>query len=255
MGKRESWLLCLVCLPGVSWLLCGYSSQCYGFVCSLWLWYSLFLGVIFMRTAVALATFAWSSLSLRRSLKFSCGDSNGDWLPFCVSSNGSGESAHLHRLTWAFVTVQNLLCCLKWRFVCYSRQQWILWWVCTFGQAVTGQCNKYQELLCWQQRLLGVCTFAQARLSLLYSIEISCAGWNGIFCNVYVNSEWCGESAPATTGNLCNHQCVVSMRQKMHPVRCYKNSLIKHLLVYQEKKKSSNRFLDVISWEYDNSCA
>ena len=41
MGKRESWLLCLVCLPGVLWLLCGYSNQCHGFVCSLWLWYSL----------------------------------------------------------------------------------------------------------------------------------------------------------------------------------------------------------------------
>ena len=39
----------------------------------------------------------------------------------------TGESAHLHRLTLAFVTVQNLLCCLKWRFVCYSRQQRILW--------------------------------------------------------------------------------------------------------------------------------
>ena len=34
--------------------------------------------VSFMRTAMALATFAWSSLSLRHSLKFSCGDSNGD---------------------------------------------------------------------------------------------------------------------------------------------------------------------------------
>ena len=124
------------------------------------------------------------------------------------------------------------------------------------AQVVTGQCNKYQDLLCWQQRLFGVCTFAQAHLSLLYSIEISCAGWNGDFCNVYVNSKWCGESASTTTGILCNHQCVVSMRQKMLPVRCNKNSSIKHLLVYQEKQKqSSNRFLDVISWEYDNSCA
>ena len=69
--------------------------------------------VSFMRTAMALATFAWSSLSLRHSLKFSCGDSKGDWMPFCASSEGSGESAHLHRLTLAFVTVQNLMCCLK----------------------------------------------------------------------------------------------------------------------------------------------
>ena len=26
---RESWLLCLVCLPGVSWWLCGSSSRCH----------------------------------------------------------------------------------------------------------------------------------------------------------------------------------------------------------------------------------
>ena len=37
-----------------------------------------FFWVSFMRTAMALATFTWSSLSLRHRLKFSCGDSNGD---------------------------------------------------------------------------------------------------------------------------------------------------------------------------------
>ena len=184
--------------------------------------------VSFMRTAMALATLAWSSLSLSHSLKFSCGDSNGDWMPFCASSEGSGESAHLHRLTLAFVTVQNLLCYLKWRFVCYSRQQRILWWVCTFAQAVTGQCDKYQDLLCWQRRLLGVCTFAQARLSLLYSIEISCAGWNGDFLQRLCEQRmmwWVCTS---------NHRTSVQqpVRQKMLPVRCNKNCSIKHLLVY-----------------------
>ena len=49
-------------------------------------------------------TFAWSSLSLRHSSKISC------WLKLlfntsCASNEGSGESAHLHRLTLAFVTV------------------------------------------------------------------------------------------------------------------------------------------------------
>ena len=34
--------------------------------------------VSLMPTAMALATFAWSSLSLRHSLKFSSGGSNGD---------------------------------------------------------------------------------------------------------------------------------------------------------------------------------
>ena len=41
--RRESWLLCLVCLPGVSWLLCGSSLWCHGFVCSFWLWYFLII--------------------------------------------------------------------------------------------------------------------------------------------------------------------------------------------------------------------
>ena len=80
-------------------------------------------------------------------------------------------------------------------------------------------------------------------MSLRPGTEISCAGSNNDLCTVYMTSECCGESASATTGILCNHQCVVSMRQKMLPVRCNKNSSIKHLLVYQEKKtKSSNRF-------------
>ena len=41
-------------------------------------------------------------------------------------------------------------------------------------------------------------------------------------CTVYKNSECCGEAAPATMAHLGNHQCVVSMRQKMLPVRCKK---------------------------------
>ena len=40
---RESWLLCLICLPGVSWWLSGSSSQCHGVVSSLWLWYFLII--------------------------------------------------------------------------------------------------------------------------------------------------------------------------------------------------------------------
>ena len=41
--ERESWLLCLICLPGVSWWLSGSSSRCHGVVCSLWLWYFLII--------------------------------------------------------------------------------------------------------------------------------------------------------------------------------------------------------------------
>ena len=45
MGKRE--LVTLLCLPGVSWLLCVSSSQCHGFVCSLILWHFLIILTIF----------------------------------------------------------------------------------------------------------------------------------------------------------------------------------------------------------------
>ena len=40
---RESWLLCLICLPGVSWWLSGSSSRCHWVVCGLWLWYFLII--------------------------------------------------------------------------------------------------------------------------------------------------------------------------------------------------------------------
>ena len=100
-----------------------------------------------------------------------------------------------------------------------------------------------------QRWLWRVCTFPQAHLSLRPGTEISCAGSNNDLCTVYKNSECCGEAASATTGILCNHQCVISMRQKMLPVRCNKNSSIKHLLVYQEKKpQSSNRFWMLFHW-------
>ena len=160
-------------------------------------------------------TFAWSCLSLRHSSKFSCGDSNGDWMPLCASSEGSGESAHLHRLTLAFVTVQNLLCCLKWRFVCYSRQQRILWWVCTFAQAKSLDNLINIKISCagskgsWESARLHRLAWAFFTVSKYHVLVVM-----AILCNIYVNSEWCGESAPATTGLLCNHRCVVPMRQK-----------------------------------------
>ena len=46
--ERESWLLCLICLPSVSWWLSGSSSRCHGVVCSLWLWYFLIILTIFL---------------------------------------------------------------------------------------------------------------------------------------------------------------------------------------------------------------
>ena len=62
------------CLVIVVWLFLSVPWVCLQFVIAI---LTIFL-VSFMRTAMALATFAWSSLSLRHSLKFSYGDSNGD---------------------------------------------------------------------------------------------------------------------------------------------------------------------------------
>ena len=42
----QSWFH-LLCVPSVSWLLCGSSSRCHRFVCSLWLWYLAFILIIF----------------------------------------------------------------------------------------------------------------------------------------------------------------------------------------------------------------
>ena len=88
-------------------------------------------------------------------------------------------------------------------------------------------CNNIQKRLLlsifsMQSRLWRVCTFAQAHLSLPPGIEISCACSNNDLCTVYKNSECCGEAAPVSMAHLGNHQCVVSMRQKMLPVRCNK---------------------------------
>ena len=83
-----------------------------------------------------------------------------------------------------------------------------------------------------------------------HSTIISRAGSNGDLCTVYVRSERCRESASATTSHLCNHLCVVSMRQK-----CSKwvvmNFLNKAFARLSRIKDSGNRFLYIISWEYE----
>ena len=183
-----------------------------------------------MRTAMALTTFAWSSLSLRHSLKFSCGDSNGDWMPFCASSEGSGESAHLHRLTLTFVTVQN--CCLKWRFVCYSRQQRILWRVCTFAQAVTGQCNKYQDLAAKALGSMHVCT-GSPEPSIQYRNIMCWLKWRFLQRLCDQRMMWWVCTSNQRNSVHPSVRCINA--SKMLPVRCNKNSSIKHLLLFQEK--------------------
>ena len=64
---RESWLLCFICLPGVSWWLSGSSSRCHGVVCGLWLWYFL----------IILTYYFWTFLTLIISAK-----NTTNWLYF-----------------------------------------------------------------------------------------------------------------------------------------------------------------------------
>ena len=40
---HQSWLLCLICLPGVLWWLSSSSSRYHGVVWGLWLWYFLII--------------------------------------------------------------------------------------------------------------------------------------------------------------------------------------------------------------------
>ena len=83
---RENWMLCFVCLPGVSWLLCGSSSRCHGFVCSLGLWYFL---IIFTYRRVAefhIRLTFWEKLPHRHKrwnrsqIKTKCLSFNFDWV-------------------------------------------------------------------------------------------------------------------------------------------------------------------------------
>ena len=85
-----------------------------------------------------------------------------------ASSEGSGESAQLHRLTLAFVTVpkyhvlpEMAICVL------FTPAAWTLLSLRICSGIVTGQCNKYQYFKSWQRRLWRVCTFAQARQNLV----------------------------------------------------------------------------------------
>ena len=177
-------------------------------------------------------------------------------MSFCASSESSGESAHLHRLTLVFVTVQNLLCCLKWRFVCYSRQQRILWWVCAFAQAKS--------------------------LDNALSIKISCAGSEGSWESARIHRlVWAfvkeskyhmlAEIAIFVTFMWTANDVVSRHQQQQHfcatisaLYQCFKKCsqcvVIKFLnktfaSLPRKKIQSGNRFLDAILWEYDNSCA
>ena len=63
---RESWFLCLICLPGVSWWLSGSSSRCHGVVCGLWLWYFLIILTIFVMQYIYSVLSSFEIILLRK---------------------------------------------------------------------------------------------------------------------------------------------------------------------------------------------
>ena len=73
---RESWLLCLICLPGVSWWLSGSSSRCHGVVCDIYWSYSLTNFVTFPYITLRrwCSYFSWvcsgTSVSLKRNVLY-----------------------------------------------------------------------------------------------------------------------------------------------------------------------------------------
>ena len=178
-------------------------------------------------------------------------------MPFCASSEGSGESAHLHRLTLAFVTVQNLLCCLKWRFVCYSRQQRILWWVCTSGQVKSLDNVTNIKISCagskgsWESarlhRLAWSAFFTVSKYHVLVEMVI------------FVTLMWTANDVVRLHQQPWHIWATISVLYQCIK-KCSQCVVIKFLnktlaILPRKKMQSDNRFLDVITCKYDNSCA
>ena len=77
---RESWLLCLICLPGFSWWLSGSSSRCHWVVYGLWLWYFLIiLTYYFRKTKIFSVKLLKFSYPMRFSICFGCSKEPSQW--------------------------------------------------------------------------------------------------------------------------------------------------------------------------------
>ena len=174
---------------------------------------------------------------------------------FFASSEGSGESAHLHRLASAFVTVPNLTCWFEWRFGCHLCEQRASLHICTFSpqpsphkcdlcviyarsggsgecscspQPLTHKCDLCViyarsggsgECLCSPQPLTHKCDLCVIYARIDGSCECSCSPQplthKCDLCVIYARSGGSGESAPATTASACSHRCVVSMLKNL----------------------------------------
>ena len=157
---------------------------------------------------------------IRHSSKISSVDSN---IHLCSRSEGSGESAHLHRLAWAFVTVSEshvharLAVCVPFMREAKNihKAAQVHLSLLSLDNLISTKLSCWPEMRfrchIWLQRMLWrVCTFAQAHLSLRHCTKILCVGSNDDLCPIYTSSEGSGESAPVNTTTGCNHRCVIS---------------------------------------------
>ena len=116
----------------------------------------------YMRRPWRVCTFDWSSLSLRHSSKILYG-SNGDLMLFCVSSEGctiAQAYLSLRHVAVPKAASNGELCIL----FTPAAKTLVSLHIC--AGIVTGQCDKYQNLMHLQRRLWRA-SFAQARLSLV----------------------------------------------------------------------------------------
>ena len=114
---------------------------------------------------------------------------------------------------------------------------------------VTAQINHHRALRLWDLKNINAAW--KTCFTPIIWLDISCQSTtnhsheiSSLILPPYLSLKWkqndtftlVNVNAPVVaTTSWWFHQCVVSMRQKMLPVRCNKNSSIKHLLVYQEK--------------------
>ena len=147
-------------------------------------------------------------------------------MPFCASSEGSGESAHLHRRILAFVTIQNILCCLKWQFVCDSCQQRIPWWVCIFAQAKSLDNAISIKISCadsegsWESACLHRLAWAFITISKYHMLDEMA---------IFTTFMWTANAVMSLhqqPQHLCATISALYQYVKMPPVRCNKNSSV-----------------------------
>ena len=148
---RESWLLCLICLPGVLWGLSGSSSRCHGVVCSLWLWYFLIILTYYF------LYYGNNSKSIkgRVTILALCTSSHADWYLYKVS-----WIEHVIALCFVvryFMSIQVLQS--SW----WGRESWLLCLICLPGVlwGLSGSSSRCHGVVCslWLCYFLIILTY------------------------------------------------------------------------------------------------